>query len=171
MSFISKALSVAGIAIDAYGRWKEGQDAKDVYKYNQAIAQYQADYIREAADLEIEALDRDVAEYVSRQRALQGKSGTVANTGSNLATIEQTYKERDIDAGLIRWRANKEADLVERGANLLGTQASQFSTAGWINAGTTLLGGLSKWDWKSPTRSARYASPPVPAFSGYTPSR
>ncbi len=171
MSFISKALSVVGTAIDAYGRWKEGEDARDVYKYNQAIAEYQADYIRKAAELEIEALNRNVSDFVSRQRAIQGKSGTVANIGSNLASIKQTYAERDIDAGLIRWRADKEADLVERGADLYGTQASQFRTAGWINAGTTLLGGLSKWDWKSKSKSALYTSPPVPAFSGYVPSR
>ena len=39
--------------------------------------------------------------------------------------------------------------MANMGANLLGTQANQFARAGTINAATTLLGGLSKWDWKT----------------------
>ena len=63
--------------------------------------------------------------------------------------------------------------MAKKGAHLLGTQADQFATAGKINAATTILGEVSRWDWKSNDqfKSEGYGSPPVPAFSGYTPSR
>ena len=77
MSWLSAGVGLAGLALDAYGQWKGGQDAKDVYEYNEALAEYQAEYIKEASELEIAALDRDVSDYVSRQRAVQGKSGIV----------------------------------------------------------------------------------------------
>lgn len=160
MSWVSGALNLVGTAISAYSQYKQGQDAKDVYQYNEAIAQYQADYIKDAADLEVLSLERDVEDYVGRQRAIQGKSGTVANIGSNREAVARSYLEGDIDAALIRWRAKKDVELAQRGANLLGTQANQFATAGSINAATTLLGGLSKWDWKTAA-----LSPTVPALT------
>jgi len=172
MSWVSGALSLAGAAISAYSQYKQGQDAKDVYEYNEALAEYQSQYIKEASELEVAALERDVGDFVARQRAIQGKSGTVANIGSNADAINRTYMERDIDAALIRWRAGKDIEMSDRGANLLGTQANQFARAGTINAATTLLGGLSKWDFKTSALStSSYKKPPVPAFSGYTPSR
>ena len=156
MSWISGALSLAVTAISAYSQYKQGKDAKDVYQYNEALAEYQAQYIKDASELEVAALERDVAQFVGRQRAIQGKSGTVANIGSNADAIASSYREADIDAALIRWKANKDYDLAIKGANLLGTQANQFSKAGWINAGTTLLGGLSKWDFKKSSLSTPY---------------
>lgn len=156
MGLLSGLSSVAGTVLGAYGAYKEGQDAKDVYQYNEALAEYQAQYIREVADLEIAALERDVADYVGRQRAIQGKSGTVANIGSNADAIAKTYSEADIDASIIRWRSEKDAEAAEKGAQLLGTQADQFGRSGNINAATTLLGGLSKWDWKSAQQTSKF---------------
>ena len=90
--WVQGGLSLLGTGIQAYSQYKQGQDAKDVYEYNEALAEYQAEYIEESADLEIAALGRDVSRYVSRQRAVQGKSGTVSNIGSNLDSIASSYR-------------------------------------------------------------------------------
>ncbi|OEU68388.1 MAG: hypothetical protein BBJ57_02160 [Desulfobacterales bacterium PC51MH44] len=172
MAWLSGALSVAGTLISAYSQYKEGQDAKDVYEYNQELARYQAQYIEDASKIELAALERDVGEYISRSRAITGKSGTVVDKGSSADVIAETLQQKDIDAGIIRWRTSRLSEMARKGANLLGTQADQFATAGKISAGTTLLAGLSSWDWKTSQLSAPYSKkPPVPAFSGYTPSR
>ena len=55
-----------------------------------------------------------------------------------------------------RSKAGKDVEMSDRGANLLGTQANQFARAGNINAATTLLGGLSKWDYKTSTLTKPY---------------
>ena len=77
MSWLEAGMNLIGVGVEAYGQYKGGQDAKDVYEYNQAIAEYQAEYIRQASGKDIEALGRDVKAFVGRQRAIQGKSGTV----------------------------------------------------------------------------------------------
>ena len=173
MGFFDSALKIIGIGVDAYSQYKQGQDAKDVYEYNEELARYQAQYIRDASEIELTALERDVGKHISRQRAITGKSGTVVDKGSSADVQAETLKEGEIDAGIIRWRAGKLSYMAEKGADLLGTQGDQFSTAGKISAGTTLLGGLSSWDWKTSQLKSgfTYKKPPVPAFSGYTPSR
>lgn len=172
MSILSTALDVVGLGVSAYSQWKQGQDAKDVYEYNQELARYQSKYIKDASEIELLQLGRDVDAYVSRQRAITGKSGTVVDKGSSKDVIDTTRRRQDIDAGIIRWRTGRLAEMAEKGANLLGTQADQFATAGNINAATTLLGGLSKWDWKTSELIKPYSpSLRIPAGSGYTPSR
>lgn len=137
-----------GVGISAFGQYKQGQDAAAVYKYNQALARYEAKYIQDSAKIEEEQLERQVSKYMGRQRALAGKSGTVSDSGSNLTVLEETRREADFDAAIIRYNADVGSWAALNQSNLLATQASQASTAGFINAGGTLLGGASKWDWK-----------------------
>ena len=170
MSWISGALQVAGTLVDAYSKYKQGQDAKEIYEFNEALALYQAQYIEEAGAIELKQLERDVGEYISTQRAIAGKSGIVPDIGSQKDVMDRTRKEGDIDAGIIRWRTSRQADMARKEADILGTQAGQLSTAGYISAGTTLLGGLSKWDWKK-TQLKTSTSLRIPSGSGYVPSR
>ena len=159
MGLFSSALSVIGTGISAYGSYKSGQDAKDVYEFNQELARLQSDYIQEASEVELAQLERDVGEFVSRHRAVVGKSGTVSNIGSNQDVIDRAYQQGDIDAGIIRWRTNRLSEMADKGANMLGTQGNQMEFAGNLNAATTLLGGLSKWDWKTSQATTKYQTP------------
>jgi hypothetical protein len=171
MAWLSGALSIAGTLVDAYSKYKQGQDAKEIYEFNEALALYQAQYIEEAGAIELGQLERDVGQYISTQRAIGGKSGIVSDIGSHKDVQDQTRKEGDIDAGIIRWRTSRQAEMARKGADILGTQAGQVSAAGNISAGTTLLGGLSKWDWKKSQLSTKGSSLRIPAGSGYAPSR
>ena len=168
MGLLSGAINAIGIGIQAYGQYKQGQDAKDVYQYNEEVARLQAEYIKDASKIQLSNLARDVNRYVGRQRAIVGKSGTVSSTGSNLDVVNQAYNQAEIDAGIIRWRTSKMYEMAKKGANLLGTQANQFESAGNLSAATTILGGLSKFDWKrnSTTTASRGAYYPGPK-TGY----
>jgi hypothetical protein len=159
MGAILGILGLAGTAVSAAGQYKSGQDAKDVYEYNQQLAKYQSNYIQEAADLEVAGLERDVKRFMGRQRAIAGKSGTVPDQGSNLHVLLQTRKEADLDAAIIRYKADIGSWSADSQASMLGTQASQFNTASYLNAGTTLLAGASKWDWKK-SQLKTYNPPP-----------
>jgi hypothetical protein len=142
-------LGIAGLATSAYGQYKSGQDAAAVYKYNQQLAKYQEKYINEDAAIQQTQLKKDVAQYIGRQRAITGASGTQASSSSNLRTIEATQREADIDAAIIRYRADIGVWEAKNQANLLGTQANQFSVGGYLNSGSTILTGLSKWDYRN----------------------
>lgn len=141
-------LSTAGTVLNAYGQYKQGQDVKEVYDYNEELAKFEAKYSQERADIETEQLKRDVTRYIGTQRAIQGASGTVVDTGSNLDAVIATEKEAAIDAAIIRRGAQVEQELALKRAKTLDKQGAAASTAGFINAGATLLSGLSKWDFR-----------------------
>jgi len=138
----------AGLALGAFGQWKQGEDAADAYEYNEEIGKYQADYIRKSAAIELESLKRDVGRFVGRTRAIQGKSGTVPDSGSNADAIARIVEEGDIDAAIIRYRSEASAYLAEKGAQAAADSAANMRLAGGIGAGSTLLSGLGKWDYK-----------------------
>lgn len=141
-------IALAGTALSAFGQYQGGQNAKDVYEYNQQVAKYQAKYAQQKGEIEVAALERDVKGYIGRQRSIAGKSGTVTDAGSNYDAQLRTISEAELDASLIRYNADMESWAYKNEANLLGTQAGQMNTASYIGAGGTLLGGLSKWDYK-----------------------
>jgi len=145
MGAVAGILNLAGTGIKAYGEYKQGQDASKVYKYNQALANYQAQYIQDEADIEEAQLKRDVSKYISRQRVIAGMSGTDAGLG----VLEATQKEADIDAAIIRYKADLGSWSAKSQANLFGTYAKQFGAASYLNAGSTLLTSASKFDWKN----------------------
>ena len=149
MGVVSSILGGLGLGLGVYGQYRSAQDAKNVYEYNQALAKYQSKYIQDAADIEEAQLNRDVAQYIGRQRAIIGRSGTTASSSSNLKTIEATQREADIDAAIIRYKADLGSWSAKSQASLLGTQASQFNAASYINPSATLLTGLSKWDYRN----------------------
>ena len=156
-------LSLAGTATSAYGQFQTGQNAKDVYEYNQQAAKYQSKYAQQRGEIEATKLEREGAKAMSRKRAIAGASGTVTGAGSNLDSLLNSQREIDLDAALIRYNANVDSYVSGQQADLFGAQADQFSQAGYLNAGATLLGGASKWDWKKKKSPlATYASgPPV----------
>ena len=141
-------ISLAGTATSAFGQFQTGQNAKDVYDYNQQIAKYQSKAAQDRGELEVEALERNVSKVLARKRALAGKSGTATDVGSNLDSLIATRKEADIDANLIRYNADLESYSANQQASLYGAQGQQFAQAGFLNAGATLLGGVSKFDFK-----------------------
>jgi hypothetical protein len=163
-------IALVGAGLSAFGQYKTGQDAAAVYDYNQQLAKYQKDYVKDRADIEVAALEKDVGKFISRRRAITGKSGTVSDSGSNLDVLRETQSEADFDAALIRYNAEIEAWSAGNQADLLGTQSSQIKTGSYINTGSTILGGLSKWDWRRSSLKPRSTGYRVPVNSGYTPS-
>ena len=171
----SSIFSVGGTLLDAYGRYRAGQQAGKVYDYNKEFAKFQEKYIDERVETELATLARDVKKVISRQRAIQGRSGTVTDVGSNLDAIINTEQEAAIDAAVIRRQGEVEKEIARKEAKYADKQGAVVRRAGLLEAGSTLLTGLSKWDWRLQdirTPTPAYASgPPVPAGSGYTPFR
>lgn len=150
-SWLPQMLQLAGTGVKAYGAYRQGQDAADVYEYNRQIARYKADAAQKQADVETAALERQVAKTIGRQRAIAGASGTVTDSGSNLDALLETRRQADIDAALIRYNADLASYGYGAEADLLGLQAGQMRTGSYINVGSTLLAGASKYDYKKKT--------------------
>jgi len=158
-------LAFIGTALSAFGQVKGGQDSAQAYEYNQQLAKYRSKYAQQKGEIEVQALERDVKGYIGRQRAIAGKSGTVTDAGSNLDAVARTRSEADIDASIIRYNADMESWSAKNEANLLGIQAGQARSAGYIGAGGTILGGASKWDYKK--SQLKTYSAPTTRYDGY----
>ena len=171
MGALSLPLLAAGVGLTAYGQYRGLREARDVYQYNEQLAEYQQKYIKDVADIEEAQLRRQVARTISRQRALQGKSGTVPDTGSNLDSLLKTVEEGEIDAAILRYKADAGIFSSRAEEELARTTASNFETASYVQPFATLLTGAGMFDFKrskptsfrKPTPATSYAGPPLSA--------
>jgi hypothetical protein len=124
----------------------QGYQAKQTYEYNAAVARQEAKYAKQRSAIEQEQYRRQLAQRVSYQRAVQGKSGTTG--GTNINALERTIREGEYDAELIRYGGDVDAWRAGAAANLYKDSGSKMMGAGAIGAGSTLLTGASRWDWK-----------------------
>ena len=149
MGYVAPILQLVGTGAQAYGQYKGGKNASDVYKYNQQMAKYRAQYAKDRGELEVQRLERDVGRAISRKKAIAGKSGMDTGSGSNLDVLDKIRREGAFDAEIIRYNANAEAWAAEQNVDLLDTQADQFYNAGLLSASTTILNSASRYDWQN----------------------
>jgi hypothetical protein len=112
-------------------------------KYQQKVAQGQA---RDAIDRGQAAEDahrRKVAQFAGKQRATMGASGVELTSGSFADVLQDTAMLGELDALTIRSNAQREAYGYQSQAAVSGYEASAAKTAGWMNAGGSLLSGAS----------------------------
>jgi len=133
-------------------------------KYNEEIAQSaekQAQAIGDQAHWDILRLRDDVSQFTAGQRAVQAASG-MAGSQSALEVLSDTERQARMDemtiqrnADLQRWQMTDQARLArEAGKNAY--------TAGWLGAGSSLLGAAGSvadiWARWSPTSRGQTAS-------------
>jgi hypothetical protein len=156
---ISAALSaaaLAGVALQAAGQIKGGIDAKNAYDYNAAVAKQEGEFQEKRTDYELETHRRDLARIIGKQRVAGGASGV----GASQSILLDTLTQAELDEQMIKtqgainvWRA----ETAERGLKKGG---KDFRTAGYISGGGTILGGLSRFDYrKKKTPKTSYKLP------------
>ena len=161
-SWFPAVSQLVGSGVSAYGQYSSGQNAGDVYDYNQQVAKYRSGYAQDKAKIQTAALERDVRSFIGRKRAIAGASGTVTDAGSNVDSVANIREQADIDASIIRYNADIESWSANNEASLLSLQGDQMRSAGYLNAGGTLLSTASRYDWKKkPNTSPFYPSRPA----------
>jgi hypothetical protein len=71
-------------------------------------------------------------------------SGVSSESGSPVLVMEDSVKQGALDALAIRYGGDVEAARQRSAANLYKMQGNNAMTAGFINAGSSLLSGASK---------------------------
>lgn len=135
-ALIALAVVAAGSAVYTGVASKQAADANaDAQEQNaraaEAKAKYDEDRHRES-----------VNKILSAQRALYGKSG-LEMSGSPLLTMEDTAAQGEMDALAIRYGGDVAAARERSGANLSRMQGNNYQTAGYFQAGSSLLSGAS----------------------------
>lgn len=157
MASMSMGGDILGKVMGAVGSIMGGQSQASADKYNAAMAHENAHVLRENANIagQAGAEQAQVAGLKSRAIigdtvAAQGASNVNVHSGSAVDVRTSEQEVGQLDAMNIRGNAAKVAygykvQAIDKDAEaaLDTADASNALTSGWINAGTTLLGGTA----------------------------
>ena len=142
MAYAAAIAAVAGAAISAYGAIRQGQYAEAAAEYNAKIADRDAEAARKKAEYEAERSELKFKMLMGKQRALYSKAGVDIASGSPLLMMTFQAEEAERDREAILWGGRNESESDEARARLFRFQGGNAATAGYINAGSTLLTSL-----------------------------
>ena len=138
-------VAVAGMALSAYGQYKQGEQMAQASAYNAAVARRQADVLRQSGELEAYRRRKAGERLTSRQTALYAKSGVLLR-GSPLEVIEDTMSEIELDAQIAKYNISIGAGALESEAQQREKIGRYRKQAGMVSAGATILTeGSSIW--------------------------
>lgn len=147
MGAVLPIAAAVGTVVSAAGSIYGGFQAANQYEYNAAVARQEAKFQDQKTEVEIAQHEADVKRLLARQSVVAGASGSEVASGTNLSILTDTRNRATIDQQIIRyggdinaWRADAQADILE-------DQVPFFKTAGFLNAGSTILNSASQWDW------------------------
>ena len=150
-TYLAIAAAVAAAAGSAYSADTSRRAGNQQADYNAAVATEDAKAAKAKAEYDEKAHRENVRKILATQRALYGKSG-LSMEGSPLMVMEDTQKQGELDALAIRYggdvasaRARSEANV----AKMTGRNNAYGAKAGYVQAGSTLLGGLSQGNYTS----------------------
>lgn len=160
---LSTAASLASGVVGAFGAIQQGQASSAAAKANAQIQQNNATIARQNAVFATQEGEANAAvkegqtrAQVGAIKAAQAENGIDVNTGSALDVRSSASQLGELSAINIRANAARqayglqtEAQSYDSQANLDKSQAKNDSTAGYVKAGATLLGGAAnpKNDW------------------------
>jgi hypothetical protein len=143
LTTIAAGASIAGAGVAAAGAIQQGDTASKASKANAAAQQATATSeenvgAQKAADQEMKA-----KKMIASQRAGAGAGGVDPSTGTPLTMESQTAEFGELDKLRIINNASRQAWGLQTQADITGYQGSQQQQASYLNAGSTLLGGVS----------------------------
>ena len=143
LPFIAVALAAAGTGVAAYGAVSQGHAAKEAGKANQEAENANAKAAMDAAALEAGQVRRKNLLRLGTQRANAAKSGVLIND-SAADVIYDTSIQGELEALSSLYSGKTSATYAKSRGNIARYEGNQQGKASYINAGSTVLGGLSK---------------------------
>lgn len=136
------ALTAFSAVVGAAGTLQAGAAQAEAAEFNARVSEQEAQRARQAAAFEEQRL-RDAARRVAgAQRAAIGASG-IGFEGSPLLVMADTAEEAELDALAIRFSGSTAEARAKSQAALDRLQARQARTAGFFQAGASILGGAT----------------------------
>ena len=155
MSFVLPIVSMIGTGLQAAGQIQAGNtEAANLRtkaaseEANANTATMQAQQAKTAGEYEVAKLERQKKQALSTQRALYAKSGVLISEGSPLEVQADTATEYQMDINASKYNTAIEVKQYEYESEWSRSLASYYSSsaksaksAGYLNAGSTLLTG------------------------------
>lgn len=153
---LATGLMMAGMGMQAFSQYQQGQYAAAQAKaqarisdYNATIAEQNAEAIKAKSTFDqLRALKRG-ERVIGRMRAKQGVSGAVMSEGAPAEAVAEQGFENALDVALIGYegligsaREKSKANLYRFEAENYMERAKSAERAGWTGVGSTLLTGF-----------------------------
>lgn len=143
-SGIAGALSVLGTLAGVVGSVASGVSANNVAQYNAKVAENNAKAERERAAYEAGITRDRVRQVVGAQRAAGAASGLDITSGTPVAVLGDSAKAGELDVLSRLYSGESAAIAYQNDAERMRAEGRAQQTAGFINAGTSLLSGLGR---------------------------
>lgn len=148
-------ISALSAGFGAYSQFQQGaalsrQSSLNAYiaQRNAALAEEKMQQVKMATSLEVDKF-RNAQKRLLAEQTVGYAKASVGPEGTPLYVAAETKRQADIDELAIKYAGDVKyaqvlADAAENRmkAMQLKAQSSTYATAGWLNAGTTLLSGL-----------------------------
>ena len=130
--------SIIGVAVSAYGNFREGQDAAEAGEYNARIGREEAALTEQAGALQASRQREQVSRLIGAQKAITAGSG-IELTGSPIDVMMDTAAEGEFDAQIIEYNTRIQAARLRSGSTRDIELARASRTSGIFRAGSTIL--------------------------------
>lgn len=143
---LGTATTLLGTGLGAAGAIGSGIAAKNQADAEAANAQEQANESAAAGERNAAQQRLRTTLLMSRQRALAAASGGGATDPGVLNLLAQTGAQGDYEADLAKYEGDARANGLSYQAALDRSAGANALTAGFINAGSTMLSGFNEWE-------------------------
>lgn len=136
----AEALLLASTVVSAGSAIQQGQQAKDMGKYQAAQAQADADAAAEAAKLEAAQIRKAGERQRSSARAALAASGVNVDTGTAELINTEIQQNAEQDALTTIQNGGNRARMINAEGQMARISGRNAQTAGFLNATSTALG-------------------------------
>ena len=158
MIALSKAIMVAGVAMDTYGQYAQGQALKDqantekqILEYNASIKERESKLALERSRAEAEKFQLQGEEFKAEQNVTLAKGGVLTSTGTPMMVMEQTAEGLEADRKMIlkegflnQSALHQQAEGLLYESRAAKARGINMGRAGNIRTATTLLSGIQR---------------------------
>ena len=137
------AIGMLGTGMSAMGQMKAGNQAASAHGYNAKVALQRADATRTSGALSEYQMKKRHAIVMGNMVAMSAKSG-VSFTGSPIMVMKDSLANANLEVMIGRYNTEVEARGYESQAKIDRRMASNAKSSGMMNAGATILGGVTQ---------------------------
>lgn len=127
------------LAVSAAGAVYGGVTSYRTAKFNQKVANNEADYQRNKAKLDAEKHREKFAKFQARGKVQAAKSGVSILSTTADEVFNENLEEGLFDAAMIRYGGERAAESAETQASLFGSQAQGAVIGTAAKVGSTIL--------------------------------
>ena len=137
------AIGMLGTGMSAMGQMQAGNQAASAHGYNAKVALQRADATRTSGALSEYQMKKRHAIVMGNMVAMSAKSG-VSFTGSPIMVMKDSLANANLEVMIGRYNTEVEARGYESQAKIDRRMASNAKSSGMMNAGATILGGVTQ---------------------------